>query len=225
MDKLPGKHYICKEEREYMKFRADKDYIDGFLGCREDAVTAFYSAKRRLFWGTIGKQYCSVPLDYLEDAYSDAIITLKENILRGKFTTDTGLDNYFMRIALNKVHEQERRFRKLRTMETGDDSIDGARDASESNMSGIWEKLDRIIESLAEKCRELIRLHYLQRLKLKDIAEKLGYANEQVAKNKHNACKKSMVERANAMNLYEDIVQARGDEFNYATPVNAKNDD
>ena len=208
-----------------MRYKADKDYIDGFLGCREDAVTAFYATRRRLFWGTVGKQYCSVPADCLEDAYSDAIITLKDNILRGKFTTDTGLNSYFMRIALNKVHEQERKVRKIRAQEAGDDCIDDARDTGSADMSGVWEKLDQVVASLAEKCRELIRLHYLQRLKLKDISERLGYANEQVAKNKHNACKKSLVERANAMNLYEDIVQARGDEYNYATAVTVKNDD
>ncbi len=47
---------------------------------------------------------------------------------------------------------------------------------------------ESVLSELGERCRELLLLYYTQRLKLKEIAVRMGYSSESTAKNQKYKC-------------------------------------
>ncbi len=52
--------------------------------------------------------------------------------------------------------------------------------------------LDAIISQLGEECREVILAYYYQRMRMQEIATRMSFSSEQMAKNKKSNCMKKL---------------------------------
>jgi len=60
------------------------------------------------------------------------------------------------------------------------------------------------LKELSEKCQEIILLR-LKKIKFKDIADTMGYENENTAIQKHFKCKKQLIKLIRGDDRYEDL--------------------
>jgi RNA polymerase sigma factor (sigma-70 family) len=66
--------------------------------------------------------------------------------------------------------------------------------AEETDLERILEKEEKlklaasVVSDLGAKCQEILKLFYYRSLKMKEIAEKLGFRSEKIARNQKYKC-------------------------------------
>ncbi|MEO0900095.1 MAG: sigma-70 family RNA polymerase sigma factor [Bacteroidota bacterium] len=178
------------------KRQSDQDLIHGIKSggklC-EEAMRVIYA------------QYVDEAVSYLtrrsfqeeeaRDVVQDAVINLLMNIQQGKFQGNSSLKTYLFAISKNLW------LRKLRRQGVEESYLDKQdKDAVDTEspevlVMGDQKKRDlqEIMGNLKEKCLEVLSL-WSQKYAMKEIAEQLGYMNEQVVRNKKNHCMKELKE-------------------------------
>lgn len=130
------------------------------------------------------------------DVVQDAVINLLLGVQQGKFLGNSSLRTYLYAISKNLW------LRRLRRMGTEESYIQKQDDKDVDHTSPevlIMEEdqksgINQILGSLKEKCREVL-LMWSQKYAMKEIAETLGYSNDQVVRNKKNHCMKELKEK------------------------------
>ena len=130
------------------------------------------------------------------DVFQDAVISLLMAVEDGRFRGQSSLSTYLYAIGKNLWY---RRFnRSLR-----EESLDGQPlDVPELEPGPDLRYMDQevgqlmgeLLGSLKAKCREVLGL-WARKYAMKEIAAELGYANEQVVRNKKNQCLNELKER------------------------------
>jgi len=64
-----------------------------------------------------------------------------------------------------------------------------------------------LLESLGGNCKRILVLYYFDRLKMKEIAEVMNFANDQVAKNKKSSCLKKLKAKISESPRLKDILK------------------
>lgn len=125
--------------------------------------------------------------DEAKDIFQDAMISLLNNIQKGKFDGRSAVSTYLMSICR---HMWYKRFAKLRRTE------DLPETEAEADLSGQdlrmidaqkTQMVQQVLEQLKGKCRETLSL-WAMHYSMNEIAEQLGFQNEQVARNKKSLC-------------------------------------
>ena len=146
-----------------------------------------------------------------KDIFQDAVVNLLVSIRSGKFEGKSTLGTYLYAISKNLWY---RRFnRSLRS-----DEIKAAQAPDETDsdtpeillMNNDQEVLlSRLMDQLKDKCKGVLSM-WAQKYSMKEIAEALGYGNEQVVRNKKNLCLKELKElvrkHPEVRNLVKELV-------------------
>jgi RNA polymerase sigma factor (sigma-70 family) len=167
-----------------------------------EAVEEYYAVWRREFFSFASKY--SLDRDEIADVYQDAMIVMIENINRGKLTELTSsLKTYLFAIGKNLIRNRLRSNQKTHT----DDSLEKLDSETEhyafmpedeADLKGdMMSDLLSAIEHLGEKCKEILYYYYYQKLSIRAIGEKLGYANENTVKANKSRCLKTLREKIN----------------------------
>ena len=129
-----------------------------------------------------------------EDIYQESIIAFYESVRNNKFRGDSKISTWLHSTISNKWSVETRKSRKYRTnsiedynSEVRDVEENGYHDTSEL-MKLIWQTL----ELIDQKCKEVLIDYYYHRLSMKEITQKMGFKNEQIAKNKRYRCKERL---------------------------------
>jgi RNA polymerase sigma factor (sigma-70 family) len=128
-----------------------------------------------------------------KDVYQDAIVNLLLAIQDGRFEGRSAVSTYLFAISKNLWY---RRFRRQNLEGDYRATLTEADTDAETPELLLLEadrqaQLDSILDQLKEKCREVLSL-WSQKYAMKEIAESLGYQNEQVVRNKKNLCLKEL---------------------------------
>jgi RNA polymerase sigma factor (sigma-70 family) len=123
-----------------------------------------------------------------QDIYQDALVILFRKLQEEGFTLTSSLNTYLYGICSYLWRDLSRKRRKE----------PGASLYAEEEVSFVAgdfaerELLDRLalqaVESLGGRCREILRLFYIEALSMAKIAGKLGFSSEKVAKNQKYKC-------------------------------------
>ncbi|MEZ4826530.1 MAG: sigma-70 family RNA polymerase sigma factor [Bacteroidia bacterium] len=145
-----------------------------------------------------------------KDIFQDAIVNLLVSVREGKFEGKSSITTYLYAISKNLWY---RRFnRSVREDEWKNAQPDDAQDISpELNMMDTDQRklVGELLDSLKIKCREVLVL-WAEKYSMKEIADQLGYQNEQVVRNKKNHClnelKEMVQNHPGARALIEELV-------------------
>jgi RNA polymerase sigma factor (sigma-70 family) len=146
-----------------------------------------------------------------KDVFQDAVINLLVAVQTGKFGGQSSLGTYLFAISKNLWY---RRFK--RSLKQGEMPEDGPEEASpepgpERVMMASHEQqlIGGLLMQLKDKCKGVLTL-WAQKYAMKEIAERLGYGNEQVVRNKKNHCLKELrhlvAQQPEARKLVQELV-------------------
>jgi len=142
------------------------------------------------------------------DIFQDAVVIFFNQVKQNKFNQQYGIDGFIFSVSRNLWIDKVRRDKRFQNKDLSlmesefPDSSDHLGDLitqeKSSAMRSVFEKLD-------EKCQKILRFSIFEKLSMKEIGEKMGYANENVAKTNNYRCKqylqKLVNEDKNLLNL------------------------
>ncbi|MEM7659994.1 MAG: sigma-70 family RNA polymerase sigma factor [Bacteroidota bacterium] len=128
-----------------------------------------------------------------KDVFQDAVVNVLVAVQKGKFSGESSLGTYLFAISKNLWY---RRFkRSLKQGEMPEDHQEKASEAPEPDtvLMGSEEQqlVQGLLDQLKAKCLEVLTF-WAQKYAMKEIAERLGYQNDQVVRNKKNHCLKEL---------------------------------
>lgn len=135
-------------------------------------------------------KYYTLDEQTAEDVYQESFTALCQNIREGRFKEENAsLKTYLFKIGKNKACDL---LRKNRMLEPEDMQNLLSEWIEESNSEQEWHQAQDIarllVQEADEGCREVLILYYWYRLKMTEIASRMKYQSEQVAKNKKSSC-------------------------------------
>lgn len=146
-----------------------------------------------------------------KDIFQDALVSLLVSIREGKFAGKSALNTYLYAISKNLWY---RRFNRS----VREDGYKNAGNEDEFDITPEVSIMDadqrdlvrNLLDSLKAKCREVL-VRWAEKYSMKEIAEELGYQNEQVVRNKKNHCLSELKElirnHPEARALVEELVE------------------
>ncbi|MDP4149402.1 MAG: sigma-70 family RNA polymerase sigma factor [Bacteroidota bacterium] len=135
-----------------------------------------------------------------EDIFQEALIILVKKLRNNDFTLTSKLSTYLYGVCRLLWKDSLRR-RKGMAVPIIEDFGSGLAEEDEHQVDQAMEQenrarlAERALASLKDRCRELLLLFYDGRLKLKEIAIKMGYQGENAAKNQKYKCLESARDR------------------------------
>lgn len=130
-----------------------------------------------------------------EDIFQEALIIFCRKAREPAFRLSSGSYAYLYSVCRLLWSDELRRQQRRPLTALGElDPVEP--DAQEAVSAELRYKLaERVVDGLADRCRDLLQLFYTGQLKLKDIAAAMGYSSEQSAKNQKYKCLEAARER------------------------------
>jgi RNA polymerase sigma factor (sigma-70 family) len=125
------------------------------------------------------------------DIFQDAVVILFNQVKKNKYNEAFEIDGFLYSVARNLWIDKMRREKRM----VGNDFIQGTDPSDFSDHLKdliVKEKsaaLRKVFERLDEKCRNILLYVIYEKLNMKEISERMGYNNENVAKSNHYRCK------------------------------------
>ncbi|HEY0609441.1 MAG TPA: sigma-70 family RNA polymerase sigma factor, partial [Chitinophaga sp.] len=123
-----------------------------------------------------------------EDIFQEALIILCRKIKTGNFILSAKLSTYLFSVCRFLWNDQQRR----QKIAISDDNADHI--LLEDNLPELFEQekkallVEKALQALGERCKELLLLFYHTKMKLRDIAVQMGYSSENTVKNQKYKC-------------------------------------
>ncbi|MEO1259026.1 MAG: sigma-70 family RNA polymerase sigma factor [Bacteroidota bacterium] len=124
-----------------------------------------------------------------EDIFQDSLLALYKLARQGKLDNCHNVEAYLMAISKNLWFKQLKKKKETVDLEEEVNSVA----VPEVALYTLLEEekrsaFDKLLASLGENCQQLLIYFYYDRLRMKKIAELMGYNSEQVAKNRKSKC-------------------------------------
>src|SRR5580693_5664437 len=130
-----------------------------------------------------------------EDIFQETVVTFIDLVRKGKFRGDSSIKTFLVSVArniwLNEIKKKKSGDHRARIFETSREHVEN--DIIENlNQREIKEQFLSLMGHLGESCRKILTLFYYDNLSFEEIIQKMGYENEQVARNKKYKCMKEL---------------------------------
>ena len=142
------------------------------------------------------------------DIFQDTIIVFYEKVRQNQFQLNSSIGTYMYSVCkhlwLNKLRTQK----KVISLTEESDSI--TVDPLSLTVIGSKERNDYLkllLESIGKDCKRILVYYYYDRLKMKEIADRMNFANDQVAKNKKSSCLKKLKSIVSESPRLKDILK------------------
>jgi len=161
---------------------------------REDmtALNKLYH-KHKSYWFKICLRY-SNGRSNAEDIFQEAILVLFNQIKKGELVLTCQLKTYFFSICRNLWLKAIKK-RRIKTVDIQDREDFVKIESSTFRSIEINEEKQAMLEllkQLGEDCQKVLMYFYYERLQMKEIAIRMNFANDQVARNKKVKCLKQL---------------------------------
>lgn len=176
---------------------SDQQLIEGLLvgGIREHQSLKFlYSTHRKKILGYVQKNQGNET--EAEDIFQEGILILYKQIRQGKFRGESKISTYLYGICrylwLNKLKERK----SMLVARSDSFGLEEDRDSLDPYRS-VFQKEEReeiygLFAQLKHQCKEVLTLAFFDEYSMEVIAQKLGYDNAQIARNKKYKCLKRL---------------------------------
>jgi len=129
-----------------------------------------------------------------KDIFQDSVIVLYKNLKNETFELNGKISSYLYSISRN-IWLKKLRDSKIITStleDHGDSFVHDANILNEIVYSENQKMIGKILTQAGERCKELLKAFYYEKLSMKKIASTQGYSNEQIAKNQKVRCLKKI---------------------------------
>lgn len=189
-------------------------------------LNAFLAKEKSKVISYLRRTFSSYREEDIDDIFQDSSISLYNNILEGKYTSqeNASLLTYFISICRNNANSfrrvEENNPEKVVSFssigdsgkeEWKDDAIDNERvnsllemtsdDEDPMALDNMEKRIREIVAGLNRKCEQLIWGVYRDNLTMDTLAKMLGFSSSDSAKTQKNKCMNSFREK---FNLYKD---------------------
>jgi RNA polymerase sigma factor (sigma-70 family) len=136
-----------------------------------------------------------------EDLYQEALIVLMRRSREEGFVLTSSLNTYLYSVCRFLWNDQlKARKRKVETdFAKYEDLLKEEELEAFMQEEGSVKLAERAVSQLGEKCRQLLRLFYFDKMSLQEIATRLKFATAQVAKNQKYRCIEKAKENLKAL--------------------------
>ena len=141
------------------------------------------------------KMQCTKEL--AEDVLMDAVINFRDKAIEGKITYMTNVRNYIYTVCVNMVrvyYKNQQRVRdkheEVQMYLLDDDNNESLHEYEQ----GMINMATQALKLLDGKCQKLLTYFYVNDMRLNEIAEKMGFANANVAKTSKSRCYKKWMD-------------------------------
>jgi RNA polymerase sigma factor (sigma-70 family) len=122
-----------------------------------------------------------------EDVYQEALIILMNKMQNPEFKLTSSLNTYLYSVCRFLWNDELKKKNKAITIDIkGNETF--LEDAAPTRDDRDQKLAEKAFDLVGEKCKELLRLFYFHQMSLKDIALKLRFSTEKVAKNQKYRC-------------------------------------
>ncbi len=131
-----------------------------------------------------------------EDILMDAVLNFRQKIITNKIQYLTNTRNYLFTTCYNMwlVKHAKEKVKHARIHDVVSELYSEHTDTTDPESMRVISTT--ALASLGEKCQQLITLFYLEELPMKEVADRLGLANAEVAKSTKSRCFKKLMEEA-----------------------------
>ncbi|HTF04666.1 MAG TPA: sigma-70 family RNA polymerase sigma factor [Bacteroidia bacterium] len=137
-----------------------------------------------------------------EDIYQESLIILFRKVKESDFVLTSALSTFLIGICRLQWMNELRKRNKSATESLGEIPVDEAeRFAAYLDEESKFKQAEKALSELGEKCRDILRLFYFDKLDFKTIASKVGLSNERVAKNQKYRCLEKARENYLSLNV------------------------
>jgi len=129
-----------------------------------------------------------------KDVYHDAFVVFYNNAKKPNFILNSKISTYLYAVCRNIWFAKLREAKKYVNVDNSfihnlDQKIEIP---DKKQYTEKAELLADLLEKSGQKCLELLKMFYFEKLKMKEISEAFGYSSEQVAKNQKVRCLKKL---------------------------------
>ncbi|MEM1319685.1 MAG: sigma-70 family RNA polymerase sigma factor [Bacteroidota bacterium] len=138
------------------------------------------------------RKYKGIEAD-VEDIFQDGLIALLKLARRGQLAADVNVEAYLFSICRNLWFKQLQK----KKVNINPDDLQMAAPAEEVPLYSMMKSEEQqeilnALQQLGEDCRKVLVYFYYDRMRMRKIADLMGYASEQVAKNRKSECMKKL---------------------------------
>jgi RNA polymerase sigma factor (sigma-70 family) len=128
-----------------------------------------------------------------EDVFQEALIILVRKIKHPDFKLTARLGTYLFSVCRLVWMDEMKKRKRVATIDFPADMPDiQANEIEDAIGSELNAKLaEKVLAELKDRCRELLLLFYNGRMKLENIAQRMGYSSGNTAKNQKYKCLES----------------------------------
>jgi RNA polymerase sigma factor (sigma-70 family) len=132
--------------------------------------------------------------DDAKDIFQDAVLIFYNQVKSDKFYEDKDIGGFMYTVArnlwINKA-KRDNKFVQMTDTETWEGSESDALDDLINEEKAL--AIEEVMNKIGEECKKLLKYSIYEKLSLKEIAGKMGYSSEGVAKTYNYRCKQKLV--------------------------------
>lgn len=160
----------------------------------EKAISQIYETYREEFFKWVKSKYQSTDQEAL-DTYQESVLVLYNNIKKGKLTKFTSsIKTYLFAIGRNVILYNRRKFKREQSSITDHEHNIADSNSVQVNLqvSERQKILIKVLNEMGNPCKALIMLYYTENVPFKEIAKRLNYKSDTVARMQKMRCLKKM---------------------------------
>lgn len=174
----------------------------------DEALVEVYRLHRNNFINWARNSY-EIDEETAADVFQDTLIILHKNVIRGKLETLTSsLKTYIYGIGKNLIKDvmkkDKKHIRNLELMEHHPETY--VHDQVKMELDDRQEFVVRLLETLGEPCKSILKLYYFKSYSLESIAESLNYKNDDVVKTQKSRCLNELKKQVRARFKKDDLL-------------------
>lgn len=128
-----------------------------------------------------------------DDIFQEVLLAFYTQLRARKLTLHCSIKTYLYSVARNMwLNELRKRSTKPTIVETDEFILLQEDHLASMVLTEQNQEMAKLIRSLGNQCQEILTYFYFDRFRMKKVADLMGFANEQVAKNKKSKCLKKL---------------------------------
>lgn len=147
-----------------------------------------------------------------EDIFVDSVMNFREKLVEGKIEMVLNIRAYLYKTCYNMFLVRLRQKQKKENLSDELEKFYYDSDYQSEDTEDFTEKLNEITMQawgfLTERCKDILSYFYVDRLRMKEIANLMGLSSSDVAKATKSRCYKAMVEKALELKREKELVSA-----------------